>query len=505
MALGDRIADRPSLDPLTYAALRPADESTWASGSGSAACAPATSGRCWRAGRPLRAGAEPHAALDCLDGDEQRVGDLAVRAALGREVDHSRDRRHPERPEGGAVMTPGVGSQQLRAEGMLELEHGAYRASEIGLYSSYQLPSPPPLSPLTNIPDDLLPSARIAATSARGKTSDAPGMRLPFGEYTDIEILDTLEVLAHDRYEDLLKKAGIINEAFVDRRTRAVLLVSTVETTDVSTPVVSATDGEPSIAATPEGQPVVAPTSYMDRAVAGFITLLGEEQRKVAAKPAYSEVLEVVELRPLRHGKPEVSDDRGDIKRHVAYAFKRSVYTQDWFDSGTEGIVANIIDEADEVAFWLRLQKGDLPILWTSGGREYNPDFIVVETGDAHWVVEVKQDKEMTSADVAGKREAALRWANWVNASPDVAEHWGYLVSWLRYDDALEHSVWLTLMRDRLVQIRKLLAPNGSIWVHCDDSEGAHLRVLMDELFPNQWVYLSPRPTSRPPRARGPH
>jgi adenine-specific DNA-methyltransferase len=36
--------------------------------------------------------------------------------------------------------------------------------------------------------------------------------------------------------------------------------------------------------------------------------------------------------------------------------------------------------------------------------------------------------------------------------------------------------------------VRELLAPSGSIWVHCDDSEGAHLRVLMDELFPKQWV-----------------
>jgi adenine-specific DNA-methyltransferase len=60
--------------------------------------------------------------------------------------------------------------------------------------------------------------------------------------------------------------------------------------------------------------------------------------------------------------------------------------------------------------------------------------------------------------------------------------------SFLHYDDALEHSVWLTMMRDRLLQIRELLAPNGSLWVHCDDSEGAHLRALMDELFPRQWV-----------------
>jgi adenine-specific DNA-methyltransferase len=51
------------------------------------------------------------------------------------------------------------------------------------------------------------------------------------------------------------------------------------------------------------------------------------------------------------------------------------------------------------------------------------------------------------------------------------------------YDDALEHSVWLTMMRDRLLQIRTLLSPDGSVWVHCDDSEQAYLKVMMDEVF----------------------
>lgn len=51
------------------------------------------------------------------------------------------------------------------------------------------------------------------------------------------------------------------------------------------------------------------------------------------------------------------------------------------------------------------------------------------------------------------------------------------------YEDGIEHSYWLTLMRDRLEQVHDLLAPNGSVWVHCDDDEQAHLRVLMDELF----------------------
>lgn len=56
--------------------------------------------------------------------------------------------------------------------------------------------------------------------------------------------------------------------------------------------------------------------------------------------------------------------------------------------------------------------------------------------------------------------------------------------SWLHYDDALEHSVWLTMMRDRLQQIKRLLDPEqGSIWVHCDDSEQAYLKAMMDEVF----------------------
>lgn len=51
------------------------------------------------------------------------------------------------------------------------------------------------------------------------------------------------------------------------------------------------------------------------------------------------------------------------------------------------------------------------------------------------------------------------------------------------YDDALEHSVWLGMMRERLLLIRELLAPEGSVWVHLDDAEMAYCKVLMDEIF----------------------
>ena len=51
------------------------------------------------------------------------------------------------------------------------------------------------------------------------------------------------------------------------------------------------------------------------------------------------------------------------------------------------------------------------------------------------------------------------------------------------YDDGIEHSLWLTLMRDRLEVLRCLLSAEGSIWISIDDNEMPYLRVLMDEVF----------------------
>src|SRR3989338_8875179 len=51
------------------------------------------------------------------------------------------------------------------------------------------------------------------------------------------------------------------------------------------------------------------------------------------------------------------------------------------------------------------------------------------------------------------------------------------------YDDSLEHSIWLSLMRSRLSLLSKLLADDGAIFVHIDYNEEAYLRILMDEIF----------------------
>jgi|JI10StandDraft_1071094.scaffolds.fasta_scaffold61415_2 adenine-specific DNA-methyltransferase len=51
------------------------------------------------------------------------------------------------------------------------------------------------------------------------------------------------------------------------------------------------------------------------------------------------------------------------------------------------------------------------------------------------------------------------------------------------YDDWMEHSTWLSFMRERLLLIRDLLSPDGSVWVHLDDAEQHRMRCLMDEVF----------------------
>ncbi len=51
------------------------------------------------------------------------------------------------------------------------------------------------------------------------------------------------------------------------------------------------------------------------------------------------------------------------------------------------------------------------------------------------------------------------------------------------YDDGLEHSEWLNLMKPRLEILRRLLSEEGSIWISIDDKEVHYLKVLCDEVF----------------------
>jgi adenine-specific DNA-methyltransferase len=51
------------------------------------------------------------------------------------------------------------------------------------------------------------------------------------------------------------------------------------------------------------------------------------------------------------------------------------------------------------------------------------------------------------------------------------------------YDDGIEHSLWLSLIRERLEILKRLMAVDGSLWITIDDNEAHYLKVLCDEVF----------------------
>ncbi len=60
-----------------------------------------------------------------------------------------------------------------------------------------------------------------------------------------------------------------------------------------------------------------------------------------------------------------------------------------------------------------------------------------------------------------------------------------------QYDDGVEHSIWLSLIRDRIKVLWHLLRKDGAIFVQIDDTEGHYLKVMMDEIFGRKNFYTS--------------
>ena len=158
--------------------------------------------------------------------------------------------------------------------------------------------------------------------------------------------------------------------------------------------------------------------------------------------------------------------------------------------------------------------EGRLELTWTNktlrllandeGGYEWvaPADYRVAEVRLLDEVVAIGQAGRTRAKDNLLIRGDALNALRSLSRLPEFAQEYlgrvmlAYLdppfntqQAFAHYDDALEHSVWLTMIRDRLLQVRELLAPDGSVWVHCDDEEQHRLRLVMDEVFgPNCYV-----------------
>ena len=120
----------------------------------------------------------------------------------------------------------------------------------------------------------VIASMRASVSNVLTEQTLGRGLRLPFGKYTDIELLDTVEVLAHERYEQLLRGAGVLNEQFIDSCTRAVLrrdskgrTVSVTETETVEAPVAGLSGGQPASFDGPDLEPAAVAATIGGAAV----------------------------------------------------------------------------------------------------------------------------------------------------------------------------------------------------------------------------------------------
>lgn len=146
-----------------------------------------------------------------------------------------------------------------------------------------------------------------------------------------------------------------------------------------------------------------------------------DEDSKAAV--TFGETLEWKRLEKARPAAKTETEDHPDagFRKDTAFdGWKYCLYSHCWFDSSTEYDAARAIDRATEtVVVWARLHINDLPITWAGTGREYNPDFVVIEKVKdklVGWLVETKMNKEVTTGEVQGKRVAARQWARRVDS-----------------------------------------------------------------------------------------
>lgn len=103
---------------------------------------------------------------------------------------------------------------------------------------------------------------------------------------------------------------------------------------------------------------------------------------------------------------------------------KKSYYPQNGYDSDTERIFANIIDDDSEVLKWIRLPLDQLGIFWNNGSQ-YNPDFLV-ETKTDKYIIEVKGANEQNNPDVIIKAKEAIKWCEYASQCDKDNKKWNY-------------------------------------------------------------------------------
>lgn len=100
--------------------------------------------------------------------------------------------------------------------------------------------------------------------------------------------------------------------------------------------------------------------------------------------------------------------------KYVYMGFTKSCHPQYKFDSSSEKILSQIIEEDGSIIKWLRPAEKQFRIYWANNSRLYYPDF-VVERSDAFYLVEVKAANQVEALEVQDKKRAAINYCKYAS------------------------------------------------------------------------------------------
>lgn len=135
-------------------------------------------------------------------------------------------------------------------------------------------------------------------------------------------------------------------------------------------------------------------------------------------------------------------------------------------------------------------KKQRLELTWIGKDNRPTPETrILLEEADAsyHAVLRITDDDIFDNRLIVGDNLLALKaleaeFSGGVNCIY-IDPPYNTGSAFTHYDDGVEHSIWLGLMRDRIEVLHRLLHITGCFFVQADDNEGHYLKVLCDEIF----------------------
>lgn len=140
------------------------------------------------------------------------------------------------------------------------------------------------------------------------------------------------------------------------------------------------------------------------------------------------------------YSQESVEDNESYMNRRYYNGWRKSLFEEVSFDAyNTEFRLARILDTSPQIRWWHRLEQSDKAYISYTLKNKYNPDFVVFDENNTHWIIETKNNRGKDDERVQIKRKAAEVVVKRLVSNKDYAgQKWGYLIAYQSDIDRIE-------------------------------------------------------------------